>query len=156
MSQNQIANAALENLFQTAVEGVNSTKLNLLPPGPYRAQISKVTPPENLGDKGSVGFRVYFDILNKPDEEAVFAPLNATIFLDLTPQCYLDMGEGKNVGLGRLREAVGQNTPDPWTFQNLVGALCQVLVEHVPSKKEAGVVNAQVKKIVSNDTELAG
>jgi hypothetical protein len=41
--------------------------------------------------------------------------------LDLTPTGGLEVGQDKNVALGRLREALGQNTPG-WKVANLLGA----------------------------------
>lgn len=46
-----------------------------------------------------------------------------SVFLDLTPQGTLDRGKGKNVQLGRLRDALGQNDPSrPWNPNMLRGA----------------------------------
>jgi hypothetical protein len=39
--------------------------------------------------------------------------VNMNIWLDIKDGD-LDMSEGKNVGLGRLRKAIGQNNPGPW------------------------------------------
>jgi hypothetical protein len=44
------------------------------------------------------------------------------MFLDLDKNGHLDTGEDKNVRLGALREALGQNTTPGWTMQNLWGA----------------------------------
>lgn len=46
-----------------------------------------------------------------------------SIFLDMTAQGTLDRGKGKNVQLGRLREALNQNDPSrPWSPLSLRGA----------------------------------
>lgn len=46
-----------------------------------------------------------------------------SIFLDLNESGGLAMGPGKNVSLGRLRDALGQNRPgQPWSPANLRGA----------------------------------
>ena len=51
--------------------------------------------------------------------------------LDTNPQGGLDMSAGKNVGLGRLREAVGKNDPDvAFSFHQLPGAAGKVSVTH--------------------------
>lgn len=43
----------------------------------------------------------------------------------------LALGPGKNIGLGRLREAVGLNTPgQPFSFAMLVGRMAKVKVAH--------------------------
>lgn len=53
------------------------------------------------------------------------------IMLDLTDSGGLDMGKGKNVGLGRLREATGLNTPgQPFSFTMLAGRIAKVKIEH--------------------------
>lgn len=49
--------------------------------------------------------------------------------LDLTDAGGLDFAKGKNVGLGRIREALGLNTPgEPFAFSMIQGrmALCKV------------------------------
>lgn len=59
------------------------------------------------------------------------------LFLDLTSSGALDMGTGKNVGLGRLREALGQNDPSkPWAPQMLIGCVARVKIEHEIVKGE--------------------
>lgn len=51
--------------------------------------------------------------------------------MDLTEQGQLDMGKGKNVGLGRLREAAGLNRPGtPFSFRQLTGKMLKVQVRH--------------------------
>lgn len=46
-----------------------------------------------------------------------------SIFLDVTASGGLDYAKGKNVQLGRVRDAVGQNRPgQPWTPSMLKGA----------------------------------
>ncbi len=53
------------------------------------------------------------------------------IMLDVGPDGQLDMGKGKNVGLGRLREAVGLNdASQPFAMSMLPGRPAKVKVEH--------------------------
>jgi hypothetical protein len=53
------------------------------------------------------------------------------IMLDLTENGGLDMGRGKNVSLGRLREATGLNVPgQPFSFSMLQGKAAKVSVGH--------------------------
>jgi hypothetical protein len=53
------------------------------------------------------------------------------IFLDLTSQGGLDFGKGRNVSLGQLREALGQNmTGRPWSFGMLGGGVAKIKVKH--------------------------
>ena len=70
-----------------------------------------------------------------------------SVFLDLTPNGKLDMSKGKNIGLGKLREALGLNDPNkPFSFADLPGRAAIVTVEHTPGK-EPGDVYANVSKV---------
>ena len=51
--------------------------------------------------------------------------------LDLTDTGALDLGKGKNVGLGRIREALDLNTPgQPFSFPMIQGRVAKVAVTH--------------------------
>lgn len=68
------------------------------------------------------------------------ATARQSVFLDITPEGGLDIGKGKNVQLGALRDAVGQNVAGrPWGPMMLIGAtgLC-----HVEHQTPAGDANA--------------
>lgn len=60
------------------------------------------------------------------------ATLKQGIMLDLSEDGRsLDLGKGKNVALGRLREAIGKNKPGvPFGFGEIPGQACKVLVKH--------------------------
>jgi hypothetical protein len=52
------------------------------------------------------------------------------VFLDLGPDGKLLGGKGRNIGLGALREAIGQNADGkPWAPSMLVGAKATIKVE---------------------------
>lgn len=54
-----------------------------------------------------------------------------SIFLDFTQEGALDLGKGKNVQLGKLREAVDQNQKGkPWSPGMLIGCSAIVNVQH--------------------------
>lgn len=72
-----------------------------------------------------------------------------TIWLDLTDQGGLDMGKGKNVQLGKLREALGQNTPGrPWSPGMLSGQTAMLSIGH-RAGKNPGEVYAEVKAVAA-------
>lgn len=48
--------------------------------------------------------------------------LESQLTLDRTPTGALDFGKDRNVRLGRLRAALGQNNPGPWDISQLRGA----------------------------------
>ena len=56
-----------------------------------------------------------------------------TVWLDLNESGKLEMGANKNVGLGKLRDALGQNDGSPWSPSMLMGQPARVLIE--PDKK---------------------
>lgn len=61
------------------------------------------------------------------------------ITLDLGPDGGLDWGVNKNVELGRLRQAAGQNQPGPWQIGKLKGVSgLMVKVEHTQFTRKDG------------------
>jgi hypothetical protein len=70
--------------------------------------------------------------------------VRGSIFLDFTPEGGLDFGKGKNVQLGKLREACSQNQKGkPWSPGMLVGASVIGHVSHRIDKN--GNPQAEVK-----------
>lgn len=119
----------VENFMNLTVEGENSTKREPCPEGEYMGIIKKVDirPWQSKdGSKSGLTLDVTWDI----DDQGVKEALGKTevtvrqgIMLDLTEQSGLDMGKGKNVSLGRLREAVNMNVPgQAFSFAALPGA----------------------------------
>lgn len=65
--------------------------------------------------------------------------------LDLTEEGGLDFGKGKNVGLGRIREALDLNTPgEPFSFGMIQGRMAKVAVSHRTAGED---IYAEIKKI---------
>lgn len=70
------------------------------------------------------------------------------IFIDLTPDGRFDTGKNKNVDLGRVREALGQNTIAGWTVSHLRGAgPAWIKVTTRPDKKDETKVYNDVKGV---------
>ena len=69
-------------------------------------------------------------------------------FLDLRSDGSLDTGQDKNVKLGQLRAAVGQNGPQPWNFGMLRGAgPFLARVKQTSDKKDPEVKYAEVTRV---------
>ena len=67
------------------------------------------------------------------------------IMLDLTDGGQLDMAKGKNIGLGKLREALGLNTPGvPFSFSMIVGRMAKGFVQH---RVDGENVYAEIKRV---------
>lgn len=136
-------------------EGANSTVSTPVPVGEYVAVIEKIELREwkkkDDPTKGGLTLDVFWDV----DDAAVKQLLERDkvtvkqgIMLDLTDEGGLDMGKGKNIGLGRLREAVGLNTPgQPFGFKMLPGRPAKIAVSHRPDDKNPEVIYAEVKAV---------
>lgn len=73
-------------------------------------------------------------------------------FVDIDPKTgNLDTGKGKNVALGQLRDALGQNTDKPWNWNMLKGAgpfmgvVKQSDDQNDPTRKYANIVRVAKK-----------
>ncbi len=51
-------------------------------------------------------------------------------FIDITEDGTLDVSDGKNIKLGKLRQACGQNSDDEWSLGDLKGATLGFRVKH--------------------------
>ena len=71
-----------------------------------------------------------------------------TLWLDLTESGALDFGKGKNVGLGRLRDALGQNvTGQPWQPGMMIGGVAKIKVAHSIDKRDNETIQADVRAV---------
>jgi len=67
-----------------------------------------------------------------------------SIFLDIDGSGELDTGRGMNADLGSLREAVSQNTDQPWSMPELCGQAAKITIKHDIYE---GVTRAKVTKV---------
>ena len=117
-------------LSSTTTEA-SSTEYVPVPEGEYLAVVTKVA--ARATERAKI-----LDVTWEIDDEAVKAEtglehptVRQSVFLDVNEQGALETGKGKNVDLGRLREAVGQNTPgQPWSPTMLEGQVARVRVAH--------------------------
>lgn len=114
-----------EMFLQTTTTAQLSTSLIPWPPGEYRAVISKIGARIVTQKDGQE--RPVLDITWETDDPYVVKATGLdkptarqTIWLDTTESGAIDFGKGKNIGLGRLREALGQNRDGrDWSFNHL-------------------------------------
>jgi hypothetical protein len=77
--------------------------------------------------------------------------VTSQIILDIGTDGGVDFGPNKNVQLGRIRDAVGQNTAGSWTIANLRGAgPVMVKVDHIEYSRKDGTKGkrAEVGRVV--------
>lgn len=139
MNRSRIADHALRILLNTAfdpdqfsqmpVEEANATVFIPVDEGEYPAVIEKKEF-RTIEKSGQVVLDISWNLDDAAQKERTGREklqVRQSIFIDRTPQGSLDMGAGKNVGLGRLREALGLNVPgQAFTFSMLEGKAARV------------------------------
>lgn len=147
-----------ELFLNQPVDGAFATEFTSVPADEYIARIAEggvSEPVEKLGEKG---LSVWVDItwtvideakLKKVQEETGrdTPTVRQRIFLDVLRDendkvVGMDKGKSKNVVLGQLRAAVGQNDPrKKWAFKHLEMQVARIKVEH---ETYEGRTNARV------------
>ena len=127
-----------DQFLDMQIEGQNDTKVVPVPAGEYTAMIEEVKVRQWQGKADPSKSGLTLDIQWSIDDPSVKELLGRDkvtvkqgIMLDLTDAGGLDMGKGRNVGLGRLREALDLNQPGrPFSFTMLTGRVAKVNVSH--------------------------
>lgn len=134
----------MESTFDTdaflnmQVEGENSTSTVPIPVGEYQglADAIGVKSWQSKDDPDKAGLMLNITWLIEDEGVKSFlerdtVKIGQTVFLDLTENGTLDMGKGKNVQLGRLREALNLNQPGvAFSFNQLQGQMAKVSIDH--------------------------
>lgn len=123
--------------LDSSVSGANDTKVIPVPVGEYMGIIEKVLPRQwQSKDGSSSGIAIdIFWLVEDANVKSYLGRETVTckqgIMLDTTASGSLDMSKGKNIGLGRLREAVGANDPSSnFSFSMLPGLSAKISVTH--------------------------
>lgn len=135
--------------LQTQVEGALSTTLTPCPEGEFPGVIKSISP-RTLSNGSAV-----LDVVWSIDDESVKKvtgmnepTVRQSLWLDVTESGGLDMSQGKNVSLGRLREALNQNQKGkPWMPSMLVGQVAKVKVTHTADKNDSSILYANVSAV---------
>ena len=128
-----------EEFLQTTTEAALDDRLDPCPAGEWLAQAGK---PEiksftyKSGDReGEEGYRmvIKWDIQDQAAKDQVDRDnlsVTQSILLDLTPdKSGLDLGKGKNIGLGQIRTALGQNKDgQAWSPAMIEGQIAKLKV----------------------------
>lgn len=129
-----------KSFLDVTVTDANST---IRVPVPAREHMSVISAVDiRSGNKDGKDW-AFLDVTYDIDDAAVKAELGRDVIkltqgvsLDFTPNGGLDFSKGRNVNLGRLREAVGLNKPgEPFGFRMLVGKPVKIVVGHSPSTR---------------------
>lgn len=142
-----------EAFLNETIEGANDTQYQTVPAGEYTGMIEKIDMPQGRTTKD--GNPIYpLDIMWVLLDEDLKASLGRdkiivrqSVFLDITEAGGLDMGKGKNVPLGKLREALGLNSSG-FSLRQLSGAgPALVNVSEEPDKQDATLIRNRVKSV---------
>ena len=137
--------------LNTEVSEALDTKVVPCPVGEYLALADKIdvkTWSTKDGSKSGVKLEILWDI----QDENVKALLGRdkvivqhTVMLDTTEAGTLDLGKGKNIGLGRLREALDLNVAgQAFSFPMITGRLATVIVSH---RVDGEDIYAEIRKV---------
>lgn len=139
--------------LNTTFDEALDTKVVPVPVGEYIALAEKVDVKEwSKADGSSSGLKleILWDVQDESVKELLGRDTIRVVqqqMLDLTDTGQLDFSKGKNVGLGRIREALGLNTAgEGFSFAMIQGRLAKVKVSHRPYNDE---LFAEVKAIAS-------
>lgn len=133
-----------ELFLNTTVSEANSTELLPIPEGDYIAVSDAVNADsfksfdikngDRAGQKG-YSLNVQWNINDEEGKLKEYLGRKPTarqnIMLDIKADGGLEFGKGRNVELGRLREALGQNgNGAPWSFGMLGNQVAKIKVKH--------------------------
>ncbi len=140
-----------DSFLQATVEGVLDTSRKPIP------EIEEATLQiKELKLKISGEYTILDVIMIVDEEEARTATglpepqIRHGIFLDIDDSGMLDMTEGKNIDLGKLRQALGQNDEGEWSPAMMEGAVCTGHVVQDPDKDDPTKIYNRIKAFALN------
>lgn len=146
---NQMAVSTFDpnNFLTQEIKGANETKYTPFPKGEFSVYCDDI----GMDEYDKQPILVVTFASNDENAKKVMGMEKPTIqdriFLDME-NGVLAFGTNKNVKLGRLREALGQNDPKKtWNFNMLRGAgPVKVMVDHNPDKEDPTKVYARITR----------
>jgi hypothetical protein len=132
---------------QTVLNESNDTRIAPVPEDEYLGEIKSYE--FRTTNSGKTMVNVLWKTTDPKAVDATGLPeptVRQTIWLDVTDAGGLDMGKGKNVSLGKFREAIDMNKPG-FTWQNTIGKLARIKVKHDIAKDGSGEIYANVAAV---------
>lgn len=133
----------------------NSTVATPVPEGEFTAIVDKIDARTWTSKKDPTMSGVTLEVIWNIDDQGVKDLLGRDkitvkqgVMLDLTDAGSLDFGKGRNVSLGKLREALGLNVPgQAFAPSMLVGRMGKVMVKHRIDGDKPDVIYAEVRGV---------
>lgn len=126
-----------DEFLSATVSTSNDTKVTPVPIGEYHGVIEKVVPRQwqsKDGTQTGIALDVFWLVEDAGVKEFLgrdTVTCKQGVMLDINAQGGLDTSKGKNIGLGRLREAVGKNSEgEAFSFAMLPGLSAKISVSH--------------------------
>ena len=140
-----------DTFMSSEVTDANATSYVPVPEGEFTASIKDLKPRVLTDGRAVMDVTWVVDADEARDATGMAEPtVRQTLWLDITEAGGLDFGKGKNVGLGRLREALGQNQAGkPWAPGMLVGGVAKIKVTHSIDKRDNVTIQANVGSVVA-------
>lgn len=142
-----------DTFLQSSTTEVNDTKKIPCPAGEYVAVAEKVearTWQSKDGLKSGIALDITWTIDDAAAKEVTGrdnVQVRQGLMLDILESGGLDMGKGKNIALGRLREATGLNVPgQPFSPAMLQGRAAKVTVSH---RVDGEDIYDEIKKVAA-------
>ena len=142
-----------DTFLHTTVDQANETAFQPVPEDEYEAIVNGI---DIRQAKDNTILEVTWDILN----DALRTSMNRdkvtvrqSVFLDIADNGTLAMGPNTNIQLGRLRDALGQNTAAPWSPSDLIGAgPAWIKVIHRENKNDPDNPYAGVQRVAATQS----
>lgn len=123
-----------DQFLNTETTDATSTAYTPIPENEYTACVKEIKPRVTTSGKAILDVTWSIDDQDGSIEAATGmkqATVRQSIFLDVTESGGLDTGKGKNVQLGKVREALSQNASGKvWRPGDLIGGVAKVQVKH--------------------------
>ena len=140
-----------DTFLNTEIDEEFETHFTPIPADDYQAIIGDVKP--RVTAKGQSILDVYYDLVDVDEiKKNLGVPelrVRQSIFLDINEHGGMEIGGNKNIKLGKLRKAVGQNqSGQPWAPSMLVGAgPVTVMVIEKPDADDPDTIYNEVKRV---------
>ena len=125
------------------------TDFTPIPEGEYQAVIKSLTT-NVVGANNTPVLNVMWIIDDQEVRDFTGMPeptCRQSVWLDVNDNGALESGANKNVGLGRLRDALGQNDGKPWSPSMMEGQVAMVQIKHTPAKDGSGNIFSNVVQV---------
>lgn len=144
-----------DSFLSLTIDQPLETRMTPVPEGEYVATIKKLDPRTGQSKKDGSEFLVMDVIWEIDDTTGAVkaatgrspATVKQSMFLERNSSGGIATGAGANLRLGRLREAVGQNTGGPWAPSMLKGCVARVQVAHRLDDKDPSIVYDEVSRV---------